>query len=221
MKKLRNINLLIIPIAMIITSLMLSLLKDEVPMKFFSDGTVKEFGSKYEFLLFPGIIILVVNILNFLSNGFKDNEKGKNGLYIASIIINGGILALTIGTILNVILVKDHLYIQIDVIQLITILVSTIIFVLALFVLEKNGNNIVCLKNKYSMYNKDSFDKTQNAFGKVLLTSSALLLVCGTLVKGLPLMYLDCAIFVLIYIVSNVASYKCYLSVKKSEENIS
>ena len=219
MKKLKNINLLIIPFAIFLTSFLLAILKDEVPMKFLSDGTIKDFGSKYEYLLFPGIVILLVNIMNYLAKGFKDNEKYKNITYLISIVLNVGVIGLTVGIILNVILLNKFEYVQVNVIQLISVFVSLIVFVLGLFVIEKNGNNIICLKNKYSMYNMVTYNKTQRSFGTILLISSAILVVLATLVKGLPLIYLECVIFASIYIVSNIASYKCYLNAKKSEEN--
>lgn len=219
-------------IPLVITGITLSFLPDTVPMHYDAEGVIDRWGSKYENLEFPLIILALTLFWQLFIWGFeKKAAKAKTDkertealsnakmLHIVAIsmalmycvmqcfILYGAYVEANIGATHSVI----------DVAQISCILLGIMFVVLGNFMPKTRVNGLVGFRIVWSMHNDVTWAKS-NRFAGVsliivgLLTIVTAILLDSMLATGLMLVYLFISLVVIL-----VYSYKIYK--QQLEEN--
>lgn len=97
MKKIYGCVVALILLSFVFTGVFLSVAPDVVPVHFGVDGTVDRWGSKYEFLLLPGIALIAGAVMlvtgKFGTKKEKQNEKVVGVTTIWMLILINGLFA--------------------------------------------------------------------------------------------------------------------------------
>ena len=106
--KQRSLLLLAITLFCLISSCILVLILPEtVPCGFILDGTIEQFGNKYEYLLFP-FSVLMIGVIGWASQFFFAKEKPKllKRIQIIVIMMNSLLTAYTFSTLLYIAIIE-------------------------------------------------------------------------------------------------------------------
>lgn len=190
----------------------LTVAPDRVPVHFGTNGEVDRWGSKYEFLLFTGIGIVITWMpilgLKFGWKGMADNEKV---LTVTSLCLSVFFL-LIFGFFMWKALDPDTLVNGLDQLSMkgVMLLMMVLFIVLGNMMPKASRNSHFGLRIKWSQYNDTCWQKSQRVAGIAMTACGVLgLLLCallpGTWALWAPLMLLGAAIFV-----SLAVSYRIY-----------
>ncbi len=212
-------------IPLVITGIALGFLPDTVPMHYNAEGTIDRWGSKYENLLFPVIILALTLFWQLLIWGFeKKAAKAKvekermealsnaKMLHIVAIsmalmycvmqcfILYGAYVEANIGATHSVI----------DVAQISCILLGVMFVVLGNFMPKTRVNGLVGFRIVWSMHNDVTWAKSNRFAGVALIIVGLLTIITAIfadsmLATGLMLVYLVVSVIVAI-----IYSYKVY-----------
>ena len=196
---------------LVLTCVFLILAPDQVPVHFDINGNVDRMGSKYEYLLLPGLGLIA------MFGSTLGAKKAKNG--------NEKIVAIMTISLLTFMLVLfgylmwkalDPNTVQVGLDRL--ALRGTLLFLMLLFIVLGNispkvrRNSSMGLRTKWSMYNDVCWQKSQRFCGYIMMLCGVLgLLLCAVLPDALVIW----ACLGLIFIMLSVAVVGSYLIYKK------
>lgn len=201
---------------LVLTCVFLILAPDQVPVHFDINGNVDRMGSKFEYLLFPGVgLIAMYGSMYSAKKSAKGNEKT---VAISMLCILGFLLVLTsyfMWKALDPATMADGLN------RL--ALRGTMIGMMVLFIVLGNimpkvqRNGTVGLRTKWSMYNDACWQKSQRFCGYTMMILGIVgLVLCAVLPDGLVIWLLLGMILVML-IVSLVGSYLIYKKEREKE----
>ena len=212
-------------IPLVITGIALGYLPDTVPMHYNAEGAIDRWGSKYENLLFPVIILSLTLFWQLFIWGFeKKAAKAKNDkertealsnakmLHIVAIsmalmycvmqcfILYGAYVEANIGATHSVI----------DIAQISCILLGVMFVVLGNFMPMTRANGLVGFRIVWSMHNDVTWAKSNRFAGVAfiivgVLTIITAILVDSMLATGLMVVYLATSV-----VMATIYSYKIY-----------
>ena len=188
---------------LVLTCVFLILAPDQVPVHFDINGNVDRMGSKFEYLLFPGVgLIAMYGSMYSAKKSAKGNEKT---VAISMLCILGFLLVLTsyfMWKALDPATVADGLN------RL--ALRGTMIGLMVLFIVLGNimpkvqRNGTVGLRTKWSMANDRVWQKSQRFGGFSSVICGIVLILLGVFVKNSPILWM--LLILLIW------SFSCILS---------
>ena len=181
------------------TFAMLSIMPDSVPMHYDISGNVDRWGSKYENLIFPGIII----VTNFVFHGAyfiyskktKDCEGRLEGAEAAS---NASVMSL-IGFILSILFtiiqgcilyaaykgaLKNATVAQIDIMRVSIILIGIFTIVSGNYMTKVRMNSLLGFRTVWSMYNQNTWRKSNRFGGFSMVISGFLIVIIGIVIQN-------------------------------------
>ena len=177
------------------TALVLQFMPDTVPVHYDIAGNVNRYGSKYENLLFPGIILLTTLFLSLMSSYFsKKAEKVKNEKEIAEAKTNekvlnivGVTLAAFFTTMQGVIIYNSWKgadiqsgSMPVDLGKVCTILLGVTFVILGNFMTKTRTNSVLGLRTTWSMYNDNTWRKS-NRFGAIAIIAAGILTIISAI----------------------------------------
>ena len=212
-------------IPLVITGIVLGFLPDKVPMHYNAQGVIDRWGSKYENLLFPFIILALTFFWQLLIWFYeKKSAKAKTEKEQAEALSNVKMLRIVaismalMYTVMQCFFLygayveanTDATHAVIDVAQISCILLGTMFVVLGNFMPKTRLNGVVGLRIVWSMHNDVTWAKS-NRFGGIALMIVGLMTIItaifadSMLATGLMLVYLFVSVIVML-----VYSYKVY-----------
>ncbi len=187
----------VVPVAF--TAVVLQFLPDKVPMHYDLAGNIDRWGSKYEELIFPVLIILMALFWSVMISyyrkkaGTTSDEKERAGA-----LSNAKVLCITGNAVAACFMVLQgyNLYRAyagskagpqaeaVDICRLICIVLGLLFIVLGNFMPKTRINSLVGVRLKWSMYNDNTWRKS-NRFGAIaLIAAGVLAIVTAVFVKS-------------------------------------
>lgn len=212
-------------IPLVITGIALGFLPDTVPMHYNAEGVIDRWGSKYENLLFPVIILALTLFWQLLIWGFeKKAAKAKLEKERAEALSNAKMLhivAISMALMYCVMqcFILYGAYVEanigathsvIDIAQISCILLGVMFVVLGNFMPKTRVNGLVGLRIVWSMHNDVTWAKSNRFAGMSLIIVGLLTIVTAIfadsmLATGLMLVYLLVSV-----IIDIIYSYRVY-----------
>lgn len=212
-------------IPLVITGIALGFLPDTVPMHYNAEGAIDRWGSKYENLLFPVIILALTLFWQLLIWGFeKKAAKAKLEKERAEALSNAKMLhivAISMALMYCVMqcFILYGAYVEanigathsvIDIAQISCILLGVMFVVLGNFMPKTRVNGLVGLRIVWSMHNDVTWAKSNRFAGMSLIIVGLLTIVTAIfadsmLATGLMLVYLLVSV-----IIDIIYSYRVY-----------
>ncbi len=212
-------------VPLVITAVVLGFMPDKVPMHYNNEGVIDRWGSKYENLIFPIIIIALtlfwqLFIIYFEKKAAKTQveKERKEALSNVKVLCIVSISMSVMYCIMQCFFLygayveatTDATASVIDVAQLSCILLGAMFVVLGNFMPKTRRNGVVGLRIVWSMHNDVTWAKS-NRFGGIALIIVGVLTIItaifaeGMLATGLMLVYLFVSVIVMI-----IYSYRVY-----------
>lgn len=212
-------------IPLVITGIALGFLPDTVPMHYNAEGAIDRWGSKYENLLFPVIILALTLFWQLFIWGFeKKAAKAKNDKERTEALSNAKMLhivAISMALMYCVMqcFILYGAYVEanlgathsvIDIAQISCILLGVMFVVLGNFMPKTRVNGLVGFRIVWSMHNDVTWAKSNRFAGVAfiivgVLTIITAILVDSMLATGLMVVYLVASV-----VVATIYSYKIY-----------
>lgn len=212
-------------IPLVITAVVLGFLPDKVPMHYNSEGVIDRWGSKYENLIFPIIIIALtlfwqLFIRHFEKKAIKTqvdkerNEALSNVKVLCIVSISMSLMYCIMQCFFlygaYVEATTDATSSVIDVAQLSCILLGAMFVVIGNFMPKTRKNGVVGLRVVWSMHNDVTWAKSNRFAGVALIIVGVLTIITaifaeGMLATGLMLGYLFVSLIVIL-----IYSYRVY-----------
>lgn len=214
-------------IPLVITAIVLRVLPDKVPMHHNTEGDIDRWGSKYENLIFPVIIIALALFWQFLIWYFeKKASKTQDEKVRKEALSNTKVLTIVSMSMSVMYCIMQCFFLYrasiesntnlsvsvIDTAQLSCILLGLMFIVIGNFMPKTRMNGVVGLRVVWSIYNDITWAKS-NRFGGValiivgILTIITSIFVDGMLATGLMLAYLFISLTIIL-----IYSYRVYKS---------
>lgn len=212
-------------IPLVITAVVLGFLPDKVPMHYNSEGVIDRWGSKYENLIFPIIIIVLtlfwqLFIRHFEKKAIKTqvdkerNEALSNVKVLCIVSISMSVMYCIMQCFFlygaYVEATTDATHSVIDVAQISCILLGAMFVVIGNFIPKTRMNGVVGLRIVWSMHNDVTWSKSNRFAGVALIIVGVLTIITaiftkGMLATGLMLVYLFVSLIVIL-----IYSYRVY-----------
>lgn len=212
-------------IPFVIIGIVLGFLPDKVPMHYNAQGVIDRWGSKYENLLFPVIILAITLFWELLIRYYekkagktKDEKDQAEALSNAKMLYVVAISMALMYTVMQCFFLygayveanTDATHSVIDIAQVSCILLGVMFIVLGNFMPKTRVNGVVGFRIAWSMYNDVTWAKT-NRFAAVMLMIVGIITIItaifadSMLATGLMLVYLFASLIIIL-----IYSYKIY-----------
>ncbi len=195
----KNKILLFLPfLTTMITVFLLRFVPDEIPTQYDYMGNIDRWGSKYEMLFLPTIIVLIHLIWMIVLRSFKNKQELKNDekSRIEAIQNEKVIKYVAIGTwllftaihfvimISSIISVRDDLQtIAFNVWMIISIFMGLFLIVIGNVLPKTKRNSLIGIRTKWSMASDESWSKTNRIGGFILVLIGVLVVIESFLFK--------------------------------------
>lgn len=188
-KKIKVLYYIVMFLPLLFAMSSLSILPDQIPAHYGVDGQVTRWGSKYETLILPIMIILFGLFMIWMAKIVRKKERfGKNNE--KSMILNG-ILFLILFNILNCYILYtavhkvDHLSkVSISIEQLGMGSLGIALIIIGNIMPKLKKNSIIGIRTTGSMKNEITWKKSQKFGGIAMMITGAVIVVICCLLKG-------------------------------------
>lgn len=217
-------------IPLVITGIVLGFLPNKVPMHYNAQGVIDRWGSKYENLLFPFIILAITLFWELFIRYYekkavkaKDEKEKAGALSNAKMLYIVAISMALMYTVMQCFFLygayveanTDATHSVIDVAQISCILLGAMFVVLGNFMPKTRLNGVVGLRIVWSMHNDVTWAKSNRFAGVMMMIVGLMTIITAIfadsmLATGLMLIYLFVSLIIML-----IYSYKVY----KKERN--
>lgn len=223
--------------ALVLTAVVLQFMPDSVPMHYDLAGNIDRWGSKYENLLFPVIILfLSLHWHVFIAHFEKKAGKASAEKDRAEALSNAKVLNIVGVSMAAVFTVMQGYYLfsayaaaktnaaqaPMDIGKLSCILIGVLLIVLGNFLPKTKKNRIAGIRVSWSMYNDITWRKS-NCFGAVAIMIAGLLtILTAAFVRSSAALVLLIVYILIATSITLIYSYKVYkeeLSAGKTSEH--
>lgn len=225
---------IIFTIVTLISSLIaIFILPDTVAVHFDQYGMVDRWGSKYELLLLPAIMILMIVVFEFVIRSYlkkianASNEKeaadAKSNIKVLNIVIpliNGFMMFLnffflyaTYSQTMN----TDVL--DIDILKYVSMLMSILIIAMGNYMPKTRKNSNVGFRLPWTRYNDVTWTKSNRFAAYLMMISGALSLIGSIIFGGTMAMNIMLGSFLVSMVAMTVYAYIIYQKEKSNETN--
>ena len=223
----RKLMWIISLVPLVITAVMLGILPDKVPMHYNAEGEIDRWGSKYENLIFPLIIIaltlfwqLVIRYFEKKASKTEDEKIQKEALSNVNVLSVVSISMSVMYCVMQCFFLY-RAYVEananfdgsvIDTAQLSCILLGVMFVVIGNFMPKTRRNGVVGLRIVWSMHNDITWAKSNRFAGASLIIVGILTIITSVFVEGMLATGLMLAYLFISLIVMLVYSYRVYKS---------
>lgn len=217
-RKLYFILAAIILVSTVASAVLLTLLPDTVPLHYDFSGNIDRYGSKYEMLLFPGILLITVGV--FIPVALKERKRGKKSnekpLMYAAI---GTCLPLAaLGIYIMAKSINKTEPIRAESIMTFTgIGIGVAWIILGNIMPKMRLNSTVGIRITWSMKNERVWQKSQRLAGIAFVLAGIVSIVLMMFVRGIWSLIALFAVTIAAVVVCIIGSYRYYKKDKESE----
>lgn len=212
MKKIKMIynTLMLIPI--VVTLICLHYLPQRIPTHYNLANQADRWGSKYELLAFPILVVFFGIFMRVLANYHKNHEKfGSNNERIC--IISGITCMLTFSFLNYYFLyvgskcIEDISILAIDLEQVIFAMLGIVMIIIGNISPKTKINSITGLRTRWSMKNETTWKKSQFFGGASFIITGFIIVIISFITKGIKCMILSSILFGTVIIIDIFYTY--------------
>ena len=221
-------------LSLIGTAIAIAFLPESVPMHYDMAGHIDRWGSRYEALIFP-IIILLLSLLWTLLIGYFERkaqkaaeEKERAGAQSnANVLGIAGVSMAVMFTVMQAFMlygayneaVAEAAIKTVDFGKVCTILMGIVLIVLGYFMTKTRRNHIVGVRIPWSMYNDTTWRKSNRFGAYALMIAGALTILIAVFMKNtVGAMMAMLALVVSAAVVTVIYAHKVYVQEIKAEK---
>ncbi len=169
----------------------LPFLPDRIPAHYGFDNQVTRWGSRYEVLLYPLVIVLMGYFMLAMAKlGAKDEEHGKNN---ETVLLISGILMLLLFHVLNAyslytsfVRAENLSSVPLDLNQLIFGITGVLMIVIGNVMPKLRMNSVAGLRTHWSVKNEVTWKKCQRMGGISFMAGGTIIIGVCLVLKGIP-----------------------------------
>lgn len=210
---------------LLITIMLLRIVPDEIPAHYDAMGNIDRWGSKYELLILPMMIIVFQVLWTFVLHSFQkkqtssDDEKtiaeAKQNERVLRVVSIGTLILFTalhfFMMISAIITVRDDLQtLAFDVWMLLSILMGLFFIIMGNILPKTKRNGVVGLRTKWSMASDETWSKTNRFGGLVMMLIGLLVVIESLLFQEIWTVIIMLILLIVGTIVMVVYSWKVY-----------
>ena len=216
----------------VITAVVLQFMPDRVPMHYDIAGNVDRWGSKYENLIFPGLIIFIALFTSLMIGYFQrkadrislDKEKqealqNKKVLEIVGVVMTSMFFIMQ-GFILYGAwkgALEQAKTQVVDIGKVSCVLLGAVLIILGTVVPKSKNNKVLGFRSTWSMYNDNTWEKSNRFAGIALVISGVLTVITGAFMKNsFAATMVSLGYLLLSVIISLIYARRIYLQEKKN-----
>lgn len=199
-----------LPLAVTLTAFLF--MPDTVPVHFDMNTNVDRWGSKYELLILP-LIIMAIGVVSLLVAKYLDKKEdhGSNNYNIfttISIAILAVFNVLTYYTLyISFMGFQDLKAVQIDVFSLTSLLLGFAVIVIGNVAPKAKMNSVLGLRTKWSMSSEDAWKKSQRFGGYSAIITGLVMVILSLVLNGSACIFISILLLLAMGIVDTVYSY--------------
>lgn len=198
-----------------ITLALFSLFPDEVPRSYNLFMEVERWGSKYELLIFPILVVLYGAFMYYLfyksdENNLKAILSATAGSLVVINIVNVKFLSNTYSIIYDT---RNTLTSETIFIKVLLISISLLFLLIGIYLPKSKQNIMIGVRTKWTLSSEEVWQETHNLAGKLLIIFSVLSIFVSLLITDpddMILVYLYFALLVIPMITVGIYSYIIY-----------
>ena len=189
--------------------IMVGLMDDIVPIHFGVDGTPDQYGSKYFWLLLPGITAVLAAVILFVERFSKQDARNVKLGLITVAVLNAMLLVVNVGITLQIVRFGDGTE-GFDAGKIIMPFMGALIVVLGNIAPKSVRNSMFGFRSPWSRYNDVTWQKSQRFSGFAMVIAGVLTLVAGLIFEGITNFIILMSLLMLVLVASLLASYRYY-----------
>ena len=215
------------------TVFMLFILPDTVPVHFDISGTPDRWGSKFELLLLPVVLIACAFVLDPIAKSYRkkaeetDNEKEKAEHLSNSKVLNiTGIATMCLFFVMNIVTLYTT-YIQvtpennlpeIDILRVVGFIMGIMIIVLGNYMPKTRNNPNIGFRLPWTRYNDVTWNKSNKFASYVLIIAGAISALCSLFINGTLASLLSVSTLLIALPIIMVYAYIVYRDEKRKND---
>ncbi len=195
-----------------VTLLAFFFMPDTVPVHFNANNQVDRWGSKYELLILPAVILAIGIVFMFIARRLKTKEGNGNNNY--NVFITASLIILAIFNVLTYftlyiafIGLQDLDASKVDLFSLITLLFGFAFIVIGNVMPKVKMNSILGLRTKWSMSSEEAWKKSQHFSGYSAIITGLIMIVLSFVLNGSVCIFAMLMLLLVMVIVDTVYSY--------------
>lgn len=193
------------------SAVLLMLMPDTVPMHYDFNGNIDRYGSKYEMLLFPGIMLLMGCIFLLVARNERKKADRSNEKPILYTGIATCLPIAALGIYLMAKSINDPKPVDSDSIMSFTgIFLGIMLIILGNIMPKARLNSTFGLRTAWSMKNERVWQKSQRLGGIALVVGGIVTIIMMMFIKGLWSMLVLGAVIAAVLAISLIGSYRYY-----------
>lgn len=229
-----RLTLIVFAIQVLATAIMMKFLPDSIIMHYDSDGLADRYGSKselYGLLLITGFVLMMFKAIEKQSrenaSAAADEPKKSSAfssLYALTIggfatvtLLAGATLSLAIEALRHPVGTAETEFLDIFV-MCSNLMIGLIIALLGNVMPKSRKNDVFGVRTSWSMYNDDTWIRTNRACGKICVITGVLSMIFSLFVNYKAASVIVLSLVMLMTIASIVISYRIYKDVCGKEE---
>lgn len=186
-------------ITVISTILMLFVLPDTVPVHFDINGLPDRWGSKFELLILPAVLIACAFLMEPLKNSYVNKAKNTNDekekaehLTNAKVLNITSVITMFLFAIMNsiilyntyIIVYPDSSLPQFDIMRVVGVIMGIVIVLLGNYMPKTRLNSNIGFRLPWTMYNDNTWNKSNRFASYVFIVVGAILAISSLLFES-------------------------------------
>ena len=226
----RIINYALCLIALVSSIVALPYLPDSVPMHFGINGAVDRYGSKYEMLLLPAVLVLINVLSEFGLLRARLNGRDPESRAVKSDGENAKVATITMTVISFVLVILNFALIYIahsssenlgdlpfDFTGLSSVALGITFIVTGNYMPKTKRNSLIGMRTVWSMYNDVTWQKSNRFAAYALVLAGIVTAFCGLVFGGMASLIVLLGTLVITSVVITIYSYRVYRKEKNNE----
>ncbi len=185
---------------------------DTVPVHFNMNNQVDRWGSKYELLILPAVILVIGTVFMLAAKYVKAKEKNGNNNY--NVFITASVVILAIFNVLTYFALyiafmglQDLDTSKVDLFSLITLLFGFAFIIIGNVIPKAKMNHLLGLRTKWSMSSEEAWKKSQRFSGYSAIITGLLMIVLSFVLNGSACLFVMLIVLLVMVIVDTIYSY--------------
>lgn len=185
---------------------------DTVPVHFGINYEIDRWGSKYELLILPLIILVIGIVFLFIAKQLDKNEQnGSNNFNVCTTI---GIAILVMFNVMTYYILyisfmgfQDLEPVQIDFFSLMAFLIGVVVIIVGNVVPKVKMNSMLGVRTKWSMSSEEAWKKSQRFGGYCAIVTGLIMIVLSLVLNGSVSIFISILLLIAMGAVDTVYSY--------------
>ena len=226
----RILNYALCLVALVSTVVALPYLPDSVPMHFDINGAVDRYGSKYEMLFIPAILILLNVLSEFGLLRVSRNGRDPESRAVKSDSANAKVASLSTTVISFVMVILNFALIYIahssadnlgelpfDFSGLSAVALGITFIAMGNYMPKTKRNSFIGMRTSWSMYNDVTWQKSNRFTAYAMILAGIVTALVGIIVGGMVSLIVLLGALVVTSVIVSVYSYRVYRKEKNNE----